>query len=207
MFRDNKGRFAKRTNVKNFDSDSELINRMMLNLSKKPSREVPIIDNRSKKQITNTVSNDKEQDLINKAIGSFFKDDDSKSIINREKTFEKKSVFNEGDNPSKMLVSLYGGFILSIQLQPIVEHISDFNISYSDNIFCVNINIDTRKFPDFLTTVKTLKKFETFMVDIIGYDDKDRFLNNSELYCKFSDLNYDGEKNIYTIKLLKVDEL
>ena len=88
-----------------------------------------------------------------------------------------------------------------------MEHVSDFNISYSNDTFCVNINIDTRKFPDFLTTVKTLKEFETFMVDIIGYDDRDKFLNNSELYCEFSGLNYDGEKNIYTIKLLKVDEL
>ena len=225
MNRASRGRFVKKNN------DNALISKMNLNINSN-SREIPVEDNRKSttlKSIKEPVYNiDKE--LVNRAIkninklgvGSIehpAKVDDFFKKFNCECSKEKKpesdllKTFSKNANQndkkirhhgfgSSRCISLLGNNVGNFSTS-IVEDLKDFVVSFNDSIK-VSINIEASAFPNIISLLRELKKYDYFTIvfktyDIHGFSDKIETFDGFKLF----DLTYIGEKDVYSITLTK----
>ena len=225
MNRDSRGRFVRK------NDDNILINKMNLSINNN-SREIPVEDNRKSttlKSIKEPVYKiDKE--LVNRAIkninkiglGSIehpAKVDDFFKKFNCECSKEKKpesdllKTFSENANQndkkirhhgfeSSRRISLLGNNVGSFSTS-IAENLKDFVVSFNDSIK-VSINIEASVFPNIISLLRELKKYDYFTIvfktyDIHGFSDKIETFDGFKLF----DLTYVGEKDVYNITLTK----
>ena len=225
MNRDSRGRFVRK------NDDNILINKMNLSINNN-SREIPVEDNRKSttlKSIKEPVYKiDKE--LVNRAIkninkiglGSiehpakvddFFKkfncecSKEKKPESDLLKTFSKnanqndKKVRHHGFESSRC-ISLLGNNVGNFSTS-IVEDLKDFVVSFNDSIK-VSINIEASVFPNIISLLRELKRYDYFTIvfktyDIHGFSDKIETFDGFKLF----DLTYVGEKDVYNITLTK----
>ena len=225
MNRDSRGRFVRK------NDDNILINKMNLSINNN-SREIPVEDNRKSttlKSIKEPVYKiDKE--LVNRAIkninkiglGSIehpAKVDDFFKKFNCECSKEKKpesdllKTFSENANQndkkirhhgfeSSRRISLLGNNVGSFSTS-IAENLKDFVVSFNDSIK-VSINIEASVFPNIISLLRELKRYDYFTIvfktyDIHGFSDKIETFDGFKLF----DLTYVGEKDVYNITLTK----
>lgn len=123
------------------------------------------------------------------------------------KTFSKndnqndKKVRHHGFESSRC-ISLLGNNVGSFSTS-IVEDLKDFVVSFNDSIK-VSINIEASAFPNIISLLRELKKYDYFTIvfktyDIHGFSDKIETFDDFKLF----DLTYVGEKDIYKITLTK----
>ena len=123
------------------------------------------------------------------------------------KTLSEK--FNQNDKKirlhgfgSSRCVSLMGNNVGNFSAS-IVEDLKDFVVSFNDSIK-VSINIEANMFPNIISLLRELKKYDYFTIvfktyDIHGFSDKIETFDGFKLF----DLTYIGEKDTYKITLIK----
>ena len=123
------------------------------------------------------------------------------------KTFSKnanqndKKIRHHGFGSSRcisLLGSNVGNFSTSI-----AENLKDFVVSFNDTIK-VSMNIEANMFPNIISLLRELKKYDYFTIvfktyDIHGFSDKIETFDGFKLF----DLTYVGEKDVYKITLTK----
>lgn len=123
------------------------------------------------------------------------------------KTFSKnanqndKKIRHHGFESSRC-ISLLGNNVGSFSTS-IVEDLKDFVVSFNDSIK-VSINIEASAFPNIISLLRELKKYDYFTIvfktyDIHGLSDKIETFDGFKLF----DLTYVGEKDVYKITLTK----
>ena len=123
------------------------------------------------------------------------------------KTFSKnanqndKKIRHHGFGSSRR-ISLLGNNVGSFSTS-IVEDLKDFVVSFNDSIK-VSINIEASAFPNIISLLRELKKYDYFTIvfktyDIHGLSDKIETFDGFKLF----DLTYVGEKDVYKITLTK----
>lgn len=123
------------------------------------------------------------------------------------KTFSKnanqndKKIRHHGFGSSRC-ISLLGNNVGSFSTS-IVEDLKDFVVSFNDSIK-VSINIEASAFPNIISLLRELKKYDYFTIvfktyDIHGFSDKIETFDGFKLF----DLTYVGEKDVYKITLTK----
>ena len=123
------------------------------------------------------------------------------------KTFSKnanqndKKIRHHGFESSRC-ISLLGNNVGSFSTS-IVEDLKDFVVSFNDSIK-VSMNIEASAFPNIISLLRELKKYDYFTIvfktyDIHGFSDKIETFDGFKLF----DLTYVGEKDIYKITLTK----
>lgn len=123
------------------------------------------------------------------------------------KTFSKnanqndKKIRHHGFGSSRC-ISLLGNNVGNFSTS-IVEDLKDFVVSFNDSIK-VSINIEASAFPNIISLLRELKKYDYFTIvfktyDIHGFSDKIETFDGFKLF----DLTYVGEKDVYKITLTK----
>lgn len=123
------------------------------------------------------------------------------------KTFSKnanqndKKIRHHGFGSSRG-ISLLGNNVGNFSTS-IVEDLKDFVVSFNDSIK-VSINIEASTFPNIISLLRELKKYDYFTIvfktyDIHGFSDKIETFDGFKLF----DLTYVGEKDAYSITLIK----
>ena len=179
-------------NVDNIDNiDKELVNRAIKNINKLRlgSIEHPAKVDDFFKKFNCECSKEKkpESDLL--------------------KTFSKnanqndKKIRHHGFGSSRC-ISLLGNNVGNFSTS-IVEDLKDFVVSFNDSIK-VSINIKASAFPNIISLLRELKRYDYFTIvfktyDIHGFSDKIETFDGFKLF----DLTYVGEKDVYKITLTK----
>ena len=123
------------------------------------------------------------------------------------KTFSKnanqndKKIRHHGFGSSRR-ISLLGNNVGNFSTS-IAEDLKDFVVSFNDSIK-VSINIEASAFPNIISLLRELKKYDYFTIvfktyDIHGLSDKIETFDGFKLF----DLTYVGEKDVYKITLTK----
>lgn len=99
-------------------------------------------------------------------------------------------------------ISWFGNNVGSLSAS-IAEDLKDFVVSFNDMIM-VSMNIEASTFPNIISFLRELKKYDYFTIvfktyDIHGFADKNETFDGFKLF----DLTYVGEKDIYNITLTK----
>ena len=117
--------------------------------------------------------------------------------------------FNQNDRKvrhhgfgSSRCISLLGNNVGNFSTS-IVEDLKDFVVSFNDSIK-VSINIEASAFPNIISLLRELKRYDYFTIvfktyDIHGFSDKIETFDGFKLL----DLTYVGEKDTYNITLTK----
>ena len=174
-----------------YDIDKELVNRAIKNINKLGvgSIEHPAKVDDFLKKFNCECSKEKkpESDLL--------------------KTFSKnanqndKKIRHHGFGSSRC-ISLLGNNVGNFSTS-IVEDLKDFVVSFNDSIK-VSINIEASAFPNIISLLRELKRYDYFTIvfktyDIHGFSDKIETFDGFKLL----DLTYVGEKDTYDITLIK----
>lgn len=123
------------------------------------------------------------------------------------KTFSKnanqndKKIRHHGFGSSRC-ISLLGNNVGNFSTS-IAEDLKDFVVSFNDTIM-VSMNIEANTFPNIISLLRELKKYDYFTIvfktyDIHGFSDKIETFDGFKLF----DLTYVGEKDVYNIVLIK----
>ena len=171
--------------------DKELVNRAIKNINKLGlgSIEHPAkVDDFFKKFNCECSKEKKSDDDLLKTLSEKFNQNDKKV---RHHGFE-----------SSRCISLLGNNVGSFSTS-IVEDLKDFVVSFNDSIK-VSINIEASAFPNIISLLRELKRYDYFTIvfktyDIHGFSDKIETFDGFKLF----DLTYVGEKDIYNIVLIK----
>lgn len=124
------------------------------------------------------------------------------------KTFSKnanqndKKIRHHGFGSSRC-ISLLGNNVGNFSTS-IVEDLKDFVVSFNDTIK-VSMNIEASVFPNIISLLRELKRYDYFTIvfktyDIHGFFDKIETFDGFKLF----DLTYVGEKDIYKITLSNI---
>lgn len=128
-------------------------------------------------------------------------DDDLLKTLSEKFNQNDKRVRHHGFESSRC-ISLLGNNVGSFSTS-IVEDLKDFVVSFNDTIK-VSMNIEANIFPNIISLLRELKKYDYFTIvfktyDIHGFSDKIETFDGFKLF----DLTYVGEKDIYNITLAK----
>ena len=112
-----------------------------------------------------------------------------------------KKVRHHGFESSRC-ISLLGNNVGNFSTS-IVEDLKDFVVSFNDTIK-VSMNIEANTFPNIISLLRELKKYDYFTIvfktyDTHGFSDKIETFDGFKLF----DLTYVGEKDVYSITLTK----
>lgn len=233
MNRDSRGRFAKKNNdnvlINKMNSNISNNSREIPVKDNRKKIIIPIVNFNNKPDTNGRVYNI-DKDLVNRAIkninklglGSIehpLKVDDLFNKFTSECSKKKKSdsdllkTLSENINQDVKKVR-YPGFANSRRISwlgnnvgslstSIAEDLKDFVVSFNDTIM-VSMNIEANTFPNIISFLRELKKYDYFTIvfktyDIHGFADKNETFDGFKLF----DLTYVGEKNIYNITLTK----
>lgn len=174
-----------------YDIDKELVNRAIKNINKLGvgSIEHPAkVDDFFKKFNCECSKEKKSDDDLLKTF--------SKNANQNDKKFRLHSF------GSSRCISLLGNNVGNFSVS-IVEDLKDFVVSFNDSIK-VSINIEASAFPNIISLLRELKKYDYFTIvfktyDIHGFSDKIETFDGFKLF----DLTYVGEKDVYNIVLIK----
>ena len=174
-----------------YDIDKELVNRAIKNINKlglgsieHPAKVDDFFD-----KFTSECSRKKKSDSdLLKTLSENFNQNDRK-------------VRHHGFGSSRC-ISLLGNNVGNFSTS-IVEDLKDFVVSFNDSIK-VSINIEASAFPNIISLLRELKKYDYFTIvfktyDIHGFSDKIETFDGFKLF----DLTYVGEKDTYNIVLIK----
>ena len=128
-------------------------------------------------------------------------DDDLLKTFSKNANQNDKKIRHHGFESSRC-ISLLGNNVGSFSTS-IVEDLKDFVVSFNDSIK-VSINIEASVFPNIISLLRELKRYDYFTIvfktyDIHGFSDKIETFDGFKLF----DLTYVGEKDIYNIVLIK----
>ena len=128
-------------------------------------------------------------------------DDDLLKTLSEKFNQNDKKVRHHGFDSSRC-ISLLGNNVGSFSTS-IVEDLKDFVVSFNDTIK-VSMNIEANTFPNIISLLRELKKYDYFTIvfktyDIHGFSDKIETFDGFKLF----DLTYVGEKDVYSITLIK----
>ena len=128
-------------------------------------------------------------------------DDDLLKALSEKFNQNDKKVRHHGFDSSRC-VSLLGNNVGSFSTS-IVEDLKDFVVSFNDTTK-VSINIEASTFPNIISLLRELKKYDYFTIvfktyDIHGFSNKIETFDGFKLF----DLTYVGEKDVYNIVLIK----
>lgn len=232
MNRDSRGRFVKKNNDNVLISKMNLnINSNSREIPVEDNRKSTTL--KSIKEPVYKIGNgrvyDIDKDFLNRikninklGVGSIehpAKVDDFFKKFNCECSKEKKpesdllKTFSENANQNDKKVRHHGfdscrcisllGNNVGIFSTSIVEDLKDFVVSFNDSIK-VSINIEASAFPNIISLLRELKKYDYFTIvfktyDIHGFSDKIETFDGFKLL----DLTYVGEKDTYDITLIK----
>lgn len=232
MNRDSRGRFVKKNNDNVLISKMNLnINSNSREIPVEDNRKSTTL--KSIKEPVYKIGNgrvyDIDKDFLNRikninklGVGSIehpAKVDDFFKKFNCECSKEKKpesdllKTFSENANQNDKKVRHHGfdscrcisllGNNVGIFSTSIVEDLKDFVVSFNDSIK-VSINIEASAFPNIISLLRELKKYDYFTIvfktyDIHGFSDKIETFDGFKLF----DLTYVGEKDVYSITLIK----
>lgn len=233
MNRDSRGRFAKKNDDNVLINKMNLnINNNSREIPVEDNRNKAITLKSTKEPIykfDNGRVYDIDKDFLNRiktiknfGVGSIehpAKVDDFFKKFNCECSKEKKpesdllKTFSKNDNQndkkirhhgfgSSRCISLLGNNVGNFS-RSIVEDLKDFVVSFNDSIK-VSINIEASAFPNIISLLRELKKYDYFTIvfktyDIHGFSDKIETFDGFKLF----DLTYVGEKDVYKITLTK----
>lgn len=128
-------------------------------------------------------------------------DDDLLKALSEKFNQNDKKVRHHGFESSRC-ISLLGNNVGSFSTS-IVEDLKDFVVSFNDTIK-VSMNIEANTFPNIISLLRELKKYDYFTIvfktyDTHGFSDKIETFDGFKLF----DLTYVGEKDVYSITLTK----
>ena len=128
-------------------------------------------------------------------------DDDLLKALSEKFNQNDKKVRHHGFESSRC-ISLLGNNVGSFSTS-IVEDLKDFVVSFNDTIN-VSMNIEANTFPNIISLLRELKKYDYFTIvfktyDTHGFSDKIETFDGFKLF----DLTYVGEKDVYSITLIK----
>ena len=128
-------------------------------------------------------------------------DDDLLKTFSKNANQNDKKIRHHGFESSRC-ISLLGNNVGSFSTS-IVEDLKDFVVSFNDSIK-VSINIEASVFPNIISLLRELKRYDYFTIvfktyDIHGFSDKIETFDGFKLF----DLTYVGEKDTYNIVLIK----
>ena len=128
-------------------------------------------------------------------------DDDLLKTFSKNANQNDKKVRHHGFESSRC-ISLLGNNVGSFSTS-IVEDLKDFVVSFNDTIK-VSMNIEASVFPNIISLLRELKRYDYFTIvfktyDIHGFSDKIETFDGFKLF----DLTYIGEKDTYSITLIK----
>ena len=128
-------------------------------------------------------------------------DDDLLKTFSKNANQNDKKVRHHGFESSRC-ISLLGNNVGSFSTS-IVEDLKDFVVSFNDTIK-VSMNIEANMFPNIISLLRELKRYDYFTIvfktyDIHGFSDKIETFDGFKLF----DLTYIGEKDTYSITLIK----
>ena len=128
-------------------------------------------------------------------------DDDLLKALSEKFNQNDKKVRHHGFESSRC-ISLLGNNVGNFSTS-IVEDLKDFVVSFNDTIN-VSMNIEANTFPNIISLLRELKKYDYFTIvfktyDIHGFSDKIETFDGFKLF----DLTYVGEKDVYSITLIK----
>ena len=174
-----------------YDIDKELVNRAIKNINKLRlgSIEHPAKVDDFFKKFNCECSKEKKPD-----------DDLLKTFSKNANQNDKK--IRHHDFGSSRCISLLGNNVGNFSTS-IVEDLKDFVVSFNDSIK-VSINIEASAFPNIISLLRELKRYDYFTIvfktyDIHGFSDKIETFDGFKLF----DLTYVGEKDVYKITLTK----
>ena len=174
-----------------YDIDKELVNRAIKNINKLgvDSIEHPAkVDDFFKKFNCECSRKKKSDDDLLKTLSEKFNQND-------------KRVRHHGFESSRC-ISLLGNNVGNFSTS-IVEDLKDFVVSFNDSIK-VSINIEASVFPNIISLLRELKKYDYFTIVFKTYGVHE-FSDKIETFDGFKlfDLTYVGEKDVYEITLIK----
>ena len=174
-----------------YDIDKELVNRAIKNINKLgvDSIEHPAkVDDFFKKFNCECSRKKKSDDDLLKTLSEKFNQND-------------KRVRHHGFESSRC-ISLLGNNVGNFSTS-IVEDLKDFVVSFNDTIK-VSINIEASVFPNIISLLRELKKYDYFTIVFKTYGVHE-FSDKIETFDGFKlfDLTYIGEKDTYKITLIK----
>ena len=128
-------------------------------------------------------------------------DDDLLKALSEKFNQNDKKVRHHGFESSRC-ISLLGNNVGNFSTS-IVEDLKDFVVSFNDTIN-VSMNIEANTFPNIISLLRELKKYDYFRIvfktyDTHGFSDKIETFDGFKLF----DLTYVGEKDVYSITLIK----
>ena len=174
-----------------YDIDKELVNRAIKNINKlgvgsieHPAKVDDFFD-----KFTSECSRKKKPDSdLLKTLSENFNQND-------------KKIRHHGFDSSRC-ISLMGNNVGNFSAS-IVEDLKDFVVSFNDSIK-VSINIEASAFPNIISLLRELKKYDYFTIVFKTYGVHE-FSDKIETFDGFKlfDLTYIGEKDIYKITLIK----
>ena len=128
-------------------------------------------------------------------------DDDLLKALSEKFNQNDKKVRHHGFESSRC-ISLLGNNVGNFSTS-IVEDLKDFVVSFNDTIN-VSMNIEANTFPNIISLLRELKKYDYFTIvfktyDTHGFSDKIETFDGFKLF----DLTYVGEKDVYSITLTK----
>ena len=128
-------------------------------------------------------------------------DDDLLKALSEKFNQNDKKVRHHGFESSRC-ISLLGNNVGNFSTS-IVEDLKDFVVSFNDTIK-VSMNIEANTFPNIISLLRELKKYDYFTIvfktyDTHGFSDKIETFDGFKLF----DLTYVGEKDVYSITLTK----
>ena len=128
-------------------------------------------------------------------------DDDLLKTFSKNANQNDKKVRHHGFESSRC-ISLLGNNVGSFSTS-IVEDLKDFVVSFNDTIKA-SMNIEASVFPNIISLLRELKRYDYFTIvfktyDIHGFSDKIETFDGFKLF----DLTYIGEKDTYSITLIK----
>ena len=174
-----------------YDIDKELVNRAIKNINKLgvDSIEHPAKVDDFFKKFNCECSKEKkpESDLL--------------KTFSENANQNDKRVRHHGFESSRC-ISLLGNNVGNFSTS-IVEDLKDFVVSFNDSIM-LSININANMFPNIISLLRELKKYDYFTIifktyDIHGFYEKIETFDGFKLF----DLTYVGEKDVYKITLTK----
>ena len=128
-------------------------------------------------------------------------DDDLLKTFSKNANQNDKKIRHHGFGSSRR-ISLMGNNVGKFSAS-IVEDLKNFVVSFNDTIK-VSINIEASAFPNIISLLRELKRYDYFTIvfktyDIHGFSDKIETFDGFKLL----DLTYVGEKDTYDITLIK----
>lgn len=179
-------------NIDNIDNiDKELVNRAIKNINKLGlgSIEHPAkVDDFFKKFNCECSKGKKPESDLLKTFSENANQNDKK--VRHRGFANSRCISWFGNNTDSHLIS-------------IAENLKDFVVSFNDTIK-VSMNIEASNFPYIISFLRELKRYDYFTIvfktyDIHGFSDKIETFDGFKLF----DLTYVGEKDVYSITLIK----